>query len=538
MNGKFEKKKYHDIKKIFGKEYFKSYFIKPKVHLSLSPSSNRFQSDTKNEEIISPKNSFNNLSSKLSKYSQNIKISKNKSNINYFKLVKDNNKNFTKTKILIKSLVNKSNNNILYNNNLSISNRSPNFDKKNNYGNISNINNSNNNDNIYNKIIANINKKQTDINLKNIKINKNKKNRKNNKKILCDSLFKIDRGNKIKLKNFKNKNRIFKNNKSKKIIKSIEINDKECNKFNNMIYNKSIDSSNNKNYINTIESRILVKKIKINNSISNPKRINENKSCDVFSKKKFQIKKSKKKNILKKNIKYILFNSTNNSSSLYSQIFTNNKLSGPDKHSERNKKIQNYTNNKNTKNSMFSYKQNKSIDINKDSFKKKFLGILKEQRKKLKEEEFKEKMKEIKVNSKLRKLKYIELFNKINNSFNDIKILIEQIEKEDLLKNVTLKVSDDISYESILNNENSISIEKQFKSIFNNGLFNNKNTKNKSYSENTTSIINNDFTFEEDKRDIFLKSIDIKKNSIIEKNKSISNIDNNKKNEEDNCFIF
>ena len=62
--------------------------------------------------------------------------------------------------------------------------------------------------------------------------------------------------------------------------------------------------------------------------------------------------------------------------------------------------------------------------------------------------------------------------------------------------------------------------------------------KNKSYSENTTSIINNNFTFEEDKKDISLKSIDIKKNSIFEKNNNISNTNNKIKNNEDNCFIF
>ena len=166
------------------------------------------------------------------------------------------------------------------------------------------------------------------------------------------------------------------------------------------------------------------------------------------------------------------------------------------------------------------------------------MDILREQRKKMKEEEFKKNMKEIEINSNMRRKKYIELFNKINTAFYDIKKLIEQIEKEDLLKDITFKINDDKSYESILNNENSISIEQKFKSIINNGLFNNKNVKNKSYSENTTSIINNDFTFEEDKKDISLKSIDIKKNSIFEKNNNISNTNNKIKNNEDNCFIF
>ena len=142
------------------------------------------------------------------------------------------------------------------------------------------------------------------------------------------------------------------------------------------------------------------------------------------------------------------------------------------------------------------------------------------------------------MNSNKRIKKYTELFNKINNSFSDIKKIIEQIEKEDLLKDITLKINDDMSYESILNKENSISIEQKFKSILSNGLFNNKNRKNKSFSENTSSIINNDFTFEEDKNDIILKSIDIRTNSVLEKNKNYSNTKNIIKKIEDNCFIF
>ena len=186
--------------------------------------------------------------------------------------------------------------------------------------------------------------------------------------------------------------------------------------------------------------------------------------------------------------------------------------------------------------------KNKSIDINNTSnfYKNKFLILLREEREKLRKIEFKKHMEEIEMNSNKRIQKYIELFNTLNNSFSDIKNLIEQIEKEDLLKDITQKFNDDMSYESIANKENnySISIEQRFKSILSNGLFNNINGKNKSFSENTSSIINNDFTFEEDKKDIFLKSIDIKTNSVLEKSKNISNTKNIIKKNEDNCFIF
>ena len=136
-NAKTQKKKYNDIKKLFGKEYFKSYFIKPKVHLSLSPSSERFSSDNKKNEIISTINSSKNLTIKNNRNSQIIKIPNYKSNKNYFKLTKENNQNFKKIKILIKSLINKSTINLnknndmsAYNNYISASQRSQNPEKK------------------------------------------------------------------------------------------------------------------------------------------------------------------------------------------------------------------------------------------------------------------------------------------------------------------------------------------------------------------------------------------------------------------------
>ena len=152
----------------------------------------------------------------------------------------------------------------------------------------------------------------------------------------------------------------------------------------------------------------------------------------------------------------------------------------------------------------------------------------------MKEEEFKKNMKEIEINSNMRRKKYIELFNKINTAFYDIKKLIEQIEKEDLLKDITAKINDDKSYDSILNNENSITIEHTLQSILTNGLYFGKNNN----SNENSIIINNDFSFEENKKDILLKSINIKNNSIFENHNSNlnSNFEENKNKE--NCFIF
>ena len=572
MNAKIKKNKYHDIRNLFGKEYFKSYFIKPNIHLSLSPSTNRYDPDTKKDINTSKKISSNNLSSKENKMSQIIRISKNKSNINYSKLIK-NDKNIKKKKILIKQLINKSSNNDIspYNNSLSISHRQHDTDR-----NIIEKNpNISNDDYLYNKIINKINENQANIKLKSNNRNNNnkniKKNKNNNKKILCNSLFKAEKGSKNKLKNNKNENRnLLINKKSKKILNLNEININESRKYNKINNNKeSLDKK--KIYLNTIEPNV-VKKIKINNNnLTDLKKINENKSFNSLNKNKFSLTKNKNnknyKNALKKKVIYNLFNSTNNSSTLYSQIFQNSQL-----YTERNKKIKNNMGVKNIKNNInikgninnnYCFKnksidinnntnfkvninnycaKNKSIDINNTSnfYKNKFLILLREEREKLRKIEFKKHMEEIEMNSNKRIQKYIELFNTLNNSFSDIKNLIEQIEKEDLLKDITQKFNDDMSYESIANKENnySISIEQRFKSILSNGLFNNINGKNKSFSENTSSIINNDFTFEEDKKDIFLKSIDIKTNSVLEKNKNITNTKNIVKKNEDNCFIF
>ena len=519
-NAKIQKKKYNDIKKLFGKEYFKSYFIKPKVHLSLSPSSERFSAGNKKNEIISNINSSKDLTIKNNRNSQIIKIPNYKSNNNYFKLTKETNQNFKKIKILIKSLINKSTINLrtnndmsAYNNYISASQRSQNLENKKNNENIIYLSNNSNNEYIYHKNINNFKQKQIDMKIKssNIKSSNNKIYKNNNKLFLCDSLFRIDRSNKIIQKNFKNKNKTFiKNQKSKKLLEF------------------KLKKNNNENKKNN-----LIKKIKLNNIVNN-QNINKNKSYQYLIKNKPLITKfeNNNNNLGGKN-NYLLPKKINNSQSLYSQIFQKRKESEFPCFTEHNIKINNKENKKSNINN-YCFK-NKSIDINSNrSFKKRFFNILKEQRKKLREEEIKKNMEEIKFNSNLRKQKYIKLFNIINNSFSEIKKLIEQIEKEDLLKDITAKINDDKSYDSILNNENSITIEHTLQSILTNGLYFGKNNN----SNENSIIINNDFSFEENKKDILLKSINIKNNSIFENHNSNlnSNFEENKNKE--NCFIF
>lgn len=542
MNVKTKKRKYHDTKELFGKEYFKSYYIKPKVHLSLSPSSNRLISDNKKNEIKFTKNSSNNLSSK-NKESQIIKISKNKSNTNYFKLVKSDKRN---TKILIKSIINKSNINLrktnenaAYLNFMSITNRK-NICKKKNSENYINKSNTNYNDYSSNININFVTKKHTDMNLKKIK---NNKSQNINKLFLYDSIFKNEKENQINLKNVKNKDNTFlENNKSKNIFNLKQLN--KCSGFcrNNKINNNKDKAINNKNYLKTIETNMLIKKVKINNTL-NKSNINQNKSCDSLHKTKITTTKNKKNScIIKKKVKYILLNSkkqssSNNSLPLFSQIVSKNSnydyesLGNIERNNKKNDKSIKQNRKSNIANKYCG--KNKSIDVNSKSFKNKFLPILIEQRKKIREEELKQHMKEIEMNSNLRNQKYIKLFLEINQSLSDIKQLIEQIEKEDLLKDFTSKINDDMSYESILSNDNSFSIEQKFKSLLNNRLFNNMNEKN-NIGENSTSIIYNDCSFAEDKNDITLKSIDIKKNTFLENNPSKNEINGNI----DICLIF
>ena len=513
-----QKKKYNDIKKICGKGYFKSYFIRPKANLSLSPSTERM-SDIKKNEIISNINSSNNASLK-NKDSQIVSIPNQKTDSNYFKLTKEGNKNCKKAKILIKSLLNNNNNSLnqkydisAYNNYISASQKKRNINNKKKKDNNSNFSNS---DYIYSKILKNIKKNKTDMNIK----NNNNKTNKNHKKVLCDSLFKMDRDSKIKQKNIKNKNKtILKNEKSKKELEYNVFNDKELK-------------------ININKSNHFIKKIKINNIVNNYN-INKNKSYEYLYKKKSQIEKKRKtiNNIKKDESNYFIYNN-NDYQSLYSKIFRKkNDLDFPrltDRSIKQNKQINNIND---INNNGF---KNKSIDVNYNrAFKKNIFNILNEERKKLQKEEIRKKMEEIRINSDMRKQKYLQLFSIINDSFSDIKKLIEQIEKEDLLKDITSKINDDKSYDSILNNENSISIEQTFKSLFNNRIHLNKNINNNNSNENTT-IINNDFSFEEDKKDIPVKPNTIENNNNILDNNNNININSNfEKNENTiNCFIF
>ena len=517
MNAKTQKKKYHDIKKLFGKEYYKSYFINSKVNLSLSPYQSHIQSDTKKIDSRSIKNNSNDLSPKIIKKSHIIKIKskisdKPKSNIKN----DSNNKNMKKIKLLIDSIVNKSNNNInknvefnVFSNYMSISHRQKGYCSKKNSEKIVNRSNFNNSEFFPNNNTKNIKHKKSDMNLKfNIK----------NKNILGDSSFKLDKDNKIKMSNYKNESKIIKNKKKKNLFNEISLGE------NKNKYNKNLSNENYKGYLNTIESKEFIKKIKINKfNGSKNLYINKNKSYERIHKKISPIPKNKNFCSIKKKKNYILVKKANNSSSLYSKLFPSSQnLDFSQNYKKQNLLINdnlsneiNYFAKKNIGNRIYNYK-NKSIDINNNkSLKNKFFFALREERKKLKEELIKKNIEEIQKKSNIRKQIYFKLFNDINKYFSDIKNIIEKIKKEDLLKDITAKINDDMSYDSILNNENSISLEHTLKSILNNGLFMNKNTLNNS-NENNTSIINNDFTFEEDKKDISLKSINVK-NNILKK---------------------
>ena len=538
MNAKAQKKKYHDIKKLFGKEYYKSYFIKPKVNLSLSPYQNHNQSDTKKIDAISFQNNSNDLSAKINKKSHIIKI-KNKISDKPNSIIKNdsNNKNMKKIKLLIDSIINKSNNNInknvefnVFSNYMSISHRQKGYcSKKHSEKNV-NKSNFNNSEFVPNNNTRNIKHKKSDMNLKfNIK----------NKNILCDSLFKLDKDNKIKISNHKNESKIIKNKKNKNLFNEISLGE------NKNKYNKNISNENYKGYLNTKESNAFMKKIKINKfNGSKNLYINKNKSYERIHKKISPIPKSKNFCSIKKKKNYILVKKANNCSSLYSKLFPSSQnLDFSQNYKKQNLLINdnfsneiNFKAQKNIGNRIYNYK-NKSIDINNNkSLKNKFFFALREERKKLKEELIKKNIEEIQEKSNIRKQKYIELFNDINKYFNDIKNIIEKIKKEDLLKDITAKINDDMSYDSILNNENSISFEQTLKSILNNGLFMNKNTINNS-NENNTSIINNDFTFEEDKKDILLKSINVK-NNILKNKDIIPNIKDKIDENNNNCSIF
>ena len=538
MNAKTQIKKYHDIKKLFGKEYYKSYFIKPKVNLSLSPYQNHFQSDTKKIDSISLQNNSNDLSAKINKKSHIIKV-KSKISNNTKSNIKNgsNNKNMKKIKLLIDSIINRSNNNInkntefnVFSNYMSISHRQKGYCSKKNSEKIINKSNFNNSEFCPYNNAKNIKHKKSDMNLKfNIK----------NKKILCDSLFKIDKDNKNKMSNYKNESKIIKNKKNNNLFNEINLGD------NKNKYNKNIANENYKGYLNTIESNAFIKKIKINKfNGSKNLYINKNKSYERIHKKISPIPKGKNFCSIKKKKNYILVKKANNCSSLYSKLFPSSQnLDFSQNYKKQNLLTNdniindiNYNAKKNIGNRIYNYK-NKSIDINNNkSLQNKFFFALREERKKLKEELIKKNIEEIQKKSNIRKQKYIGLFNDINKYFNDIKNLIEKIKKEDLLKDITAKINDDMSYDSILNNENSISFEHTLKSILNNGLFINKNTINNS-NENNTSIINNDFTFEEDKKDISLKSINIK-NSILNNKDIILDIKDKIDQNNNNCSIF
>jgi len=528
-----QKKKYHDVKKLFRKKYFSSYPINPKINLSLSP--NHFQSDINKDNIISLQNNSNNNSAKINK---KLKIKRKISNFTFKN--DSNNKNGKKAKFLIDSTFNKSNikKNIEFkefSNYMYISHRQQEYCNKNNFNKF--INRSNNNKNEFHN-------SNNPRNIKHKESHENFKYRIKNLNLLYDSLFGLEEESKTKIKNYKNK--------SKVLRKSIE--NKNLFQFNGINWKKSKNSKNNnisdinyKGYLNIIETNICIKKSKINNfNNSKDLNINKNRSCEGIYKKKTIIQKDNNFRTLKKNKKkFILVKKPKNNYSLYSKLLDYSPKSSKFKKYKLliNNNLStdiNYNIKNNFGSNAYGYK-NKSIDIDENkNLRNKFYIVLREEKKKLKDDLIKKNIEEIRKNSYLRKRKYIKLFNDINKYFYEIKNIIEKIKKEDLLKDITAKINDDISYDTILNNEKSISIEHTFKSILNNGLFKSINMNSKNNSNENTSIIYNDFSFEDDKKDKSLISNNNMKNCLKIENKGNNILDISKKMNQNNnnCFIF
>ena len=540
-NSIIQKKKYHDVKKLFRTEYFNSYFISPKVNLSLSP--NRFQSEINKDDMISLQKSSKNKSAKIKKKSKFVKINREISNFTFKN--DSNNKNDKKVKFLIDSIVNNNNNikknieNNPLNNYMSISHRQQGFCNKKNCEKLINRRNSNNKELISFNKVRNIKHKES---------HENFKYRIKNKNLLCDPLFRFEEENKTKINNYKNKSRMLRKNlENENLFQFDGVNWKKS-KYSK---NSNISDENYKGYLNIKGPNFFIKKIKINNlNKSKNMNINKNRSCEGLYKKKSFMPEGKNFCTKKKNKKkFILVKKPKNNSSLYSKLFPSSQNLEYSPKSSKFKKYKllinknlstdiNYNIKKNIRSRIYNYK-NKSIDINNSKyFKNKIYIILREERKKLKEDLIKKNIEEIKKNSNLRKKKYIELFNEINKYFYEIKNIIEKIKKEDLLKDITAKINDDISYDTILNNENSIYIEHTFKSLLNNGLFMSINMNSKNNSNENTSVIYNDFSFEEDKKDKSLKSINFKNNLKIENGNNILDISKKMNQNNNNCFIF
>lgn len=135
---------------------------------------------------------------------------------------------------------------------------------------------------------------------------------------------------------------------------------------------------------------------------------------------------------------------------------------------------------------------------------------------------------EIKNNSKIRSEKYINLFNMINKTFNEIKKLIDSVDE----KNIIIK---DIS--DSLNMQFGDSLNLNMTSLFEDSINLNFSIRKKLFNNCTNTTINNDFSFEEEKQNIILKAFKVNNNAFLKNkiNKSkvkgkidIKNNDNNK----------
>ena len=116
---------------------------------------------------------------------------------------------------------------------------------------------------------------------------------------------------------------------------------------------------------------------------------------------------------------------------------------------------------------------------------------------------------EIIINSKVRLEKYTNLFNMIDKSFNEIKKLIDMVGD----KNIIIR---DIS--GRLNTQFGDSLNLNMPPLFEESINLNFSNHKKLYNNCTNTTINNDFTFEEEKQNIKLKTFKVNNNAFFKKN--------------------
>ena len=124
---------------------------------------------------------------------------------------------------------------------------------------------------------------------------------------------------------------------------------------------------------------------------------------------------------------------------------------------------------------------------------------------------------EIIINSKVRLEKYTNLFNMIDKSFNEIKKLIDMVGD----KNIIIR---DIS--GRLNTQFGDSLNLNMPPLFEESINLNFSNHKKLYNNCTNTTINNDFTFEEEKQNIKLKTFKVNNNAFFKKNINANEVKN------------